>query len=529
MKRHNGYYNKTQMPIKLSATLALCCMLWVTTLLAQQNQDATLTTETIDDKMNIHLSWSTPVQASYHQDKTQLHIQFSRALGQIDLIKLLECCSEWLLNVQYGYDSLLLVLAANVGANITRTETSVTVHLILIFPPQKLSTPLQQAGHDDQLDYLRAVALLHTGELHKAHRILARLSDKNPSDMNYLKNLAVSEYRIGNWRAAYQHYDRVLSLDPEQKDVQQVKYQLIREHGGQVQFDSSQRMADNNDEQSLIRLRANVLFSMDWRLTGTLSRREIHLDETTHRTSSALVTIREDAELSLSYHHQMHEQQFTLLSNEANIGVRFQLAHGFLANQDGLLIAINEPVPEYLEGMIQPWKRHRFQLNFKRQYNNKTASSLNILTRHYYHHHEKIADTAGFSGWLRYTLREYRPTFAMAYAIDAEYAIKQHTPLNSPAKNNTSVSDRRIHDHEIHTLRLELAHTFNHRLNVSTIGGYTLDRYQGKAPFINVGLRYTIDKLFQIGLIFSNKLSFEQKTTNNEVQEITFYLVSYFI
>jgi len=117
----------------------------------------------------------------------------------------------------------------------------------------------------------------------------------------------------------------------------------------------------------------------------------------------------------------------------------------------------------------------------------------------------------------------------MAYAIDAEYAIKQSTPLNNSNKNNKSASDQRIHDHEVHALRLELAHTFNHQLNLSTAGGYMFDRYQGKSPFINVGLRYTINKLFQAGLIFTNTLSFEQKTTNNEVREITFYMVGYFI
>jgi len=515
----------------LSATLALCCMLWVTTLLAQPNQGATLTTQATDNGMNINLSWSDPVQTSYHKDNNQLHMQFSKALGQTDLTRLLACCSEWLLNVQYGYDSLLLVLAPEVGANISRTETEVTVHLVRIFPKRETAAPLQQADdNDDQLNYLRAVSLLHTGDSHKARAILSQLSDKNPSNMTYLKSLALSEYRIGDWRAAYRHYDHVLSIDPEQKDVKQVKYQLIREHGGQLKFDSMMRMADNNkDEQKLIRLHANTLFSMDWRLSATLSRREIHIDKATHHTPIASLTIREDVELSLSYYQQMQEQQLTLLSNESSIGVRFQLAHGFLAHQEGLLIAINEPVPEYIEGIAQPWKRHRFQVNFKRQYNKKASSSLDILTRHYYHHSEKIADTAGFRGWLRYTLREYRPTFALAYAIDGEYVTKQHTPLNTSNKNNQSASALRIHDHEVHTLRLELAHTFNHSLNLSTAGGYILDRYQGKAPFVNFGLRYAINKLFQVGFVFTNTLSFEQKTTNNEVREITFYMVGYFI
>jgi len=281
-------------------------LLWVTPLLAQQNPSATLTTQTTDDKMNIHLSWNTSVQASYYQYKRQLHIQFSRPLGQIDIANLLEWGSKWLLNVQHGYDSLLLVLGRDVGANIISTETSVTVHLIRIFPQQKTNTPSQQPAHDDRLNYLRAVTLLHTGELHKARRILIQLSDKKPSDINYLKNLAVSEYRLGNWRAAYQHYNHVVSLDPEQKDAQQARYQLIRKHGGQIQLDSTRRIANNNDEQSLIRLHANTLFSMDWRLTGTLSRREIHLDETSHRTLSALTTIREDVELSLSHQQQGH-------------------------------------------------------------------------------------------------------------------------------------------------------------------------------------------------------------------------------
>ncbi len=511
----------------LSTTLALCCTFWVSTLPAQQNQGATLTTQASGDGINIKLAWNAPVRTSYYKDKNQLHMQFSKALGQADLTRLSVCCSAWLLNVQYGYDSLLLVLTPEAGANVTRTETEVTVHLIRIFSNTPSPPP---EDSDDQLNYLRAVSSLHAGDSHKARAILVQLSDKTPSNMAYLKSLALSEYRLGDWRAAYRHYDRVLSLDPEQKDIKQVKYQLIREHGGQLKFDSMMRMADNNkNQQKLIRIHANTLLSMDWRLSGTLSRREIHFDKTTHHPSIASLTLRDDVELSLSYYHQMQEQQLTLLSNESSIGVRFQLANGFLAHQNGLLIAINEPVPEYIEGIAQPWKRHRFQLNFKRQYNKKVSSSLDILTRHYYHRREKIADTAGFRGWLRYTLRTYRPTLAVAYAIDGEYTIKQHAPVKTPNRKNQSASGLRIRNHEVHTLRLELAHTFNHSLYLSTAGGYILDRYQGKAPFINIGLRYAINKLFQVGFVLTNTLSFEQKTTNSEVREITIYMVGYFI
>ncbi len=157
------------------------------------------------------LTWNGPVTTRSEWENSDLTLHFSRPLADAPIADLGVQLASAVETIRYGYDSILVRLSPGFEPDVTTNATGVVVTL-----NQQRGAEQSRPGGQSRLDFMRAKALLNSGEAASARAELQRfIADVPvPPDIARAARAARTEGSSGNIWRSFSTFDRMLRNDP---------------------------------------------------------------------------------------------------------------------------------------------------------------------------------------------------------------------------------------------------------------------------------------------------------------------------
>jgi hypothetical protein len=158
----------------------------------------------------LSLTWKLPVSTRSNWENRELTLHFSRPLADAPIADLGVQLASAVETIRYGYDSMLVRLSPGFEPEVTTSETGVVVTL------NRRGAEQSRPGGQSRLDFMRAKALLNSGEAASARAELQRfIADVPvPPDIARAARVARTEGSSGNIWRSFSTFDRMLRNDP---------------------------------------------------------------------------------------------------------------------------------------------------------------------------------------------------------------------------------------------------------------------------------------------------------------------------
>ncbi|WP_448189943.1 tetratricopeptide repeat protein [Azospirillum sp. sgz301742] len=463
---------------------------------------------------SLALSWSGAgpgaVKAEHTQDGRELVLRFSRPIGDARVEAISERLTGWVDGVQYGYDSLLLVLAPEVTATVTDTRGGVRV----AFAPAPRLTA-DERKDERRLDYFRAVTMMEDGRVSEARGLLSSMLKDEPKDREAVDLLAQVAERQGRWREAVGLYGRALDLSPDNKPALDARKRLLREFGDQARLDFDIFHVRNADVQRIGRLTGNQEVGWNSALRTTVERRKLDVDQARHPDGrlEAFHGQRTRGELSLVHDWDSLDQSRASLffaQQTLGAGLGHDLRDG--SGQTRFTIGLREPTYTFVEGIVNAGRRDRVSVLREQRLSERWLATLGgALNRYGLGAEGDLARTASLEGAVRYTFLVQRPIASVAYVLDAEYLGRRVERLDP---QGLSFAPLPVTRREVHSLQLAVEDSFDNGFRYAAQAGWSYDRFNKGGPFAAGAVAYEFVEGLEAGVRASHTISTSRGTGN---------------
>ncbi|WP_448204816.1 tetratricopeptide repeat protein [Azospirillum sp. sgz302134] len=451
----------------------------------------------------LSLRWPGSVTVEHSLDGRELSLRASRPLGEAPLEGIPDRLQGWVDNVLYGYDSVLLVLAPGVTAEITDEPSGLRIDLAQERRTTRRTAEDMAAEQAAQrrIDYFRAVTLMEQGDVREARSLLVDLLRANPNDAQSTALLAQAEERIGRWREAVRLYDRALELTPDEPSLVVGKANLLREHGEQARFDWDLFQVQNADVQRIGRLTGNLEVGGNTSFLYALEHRAVDVDQAV-RADGRVEPFhgnRQRAELALQHDWpELQRSRFALFAAPRTVGAGYVHAWRDEESETRAGLLWSEPNFTFIEGIVGAGRRDRAYLQHQEQLTERWSFELGAgVNRYGLAGDSDLARSATVEGAIRYVLNREGPVTSVAYLLDAEYVSRREERFNEAGAIYHPLP---VQTREVHALQLSVDDALTDYWRYSIQGGYAYDRRSKGGPQGAVSLAYEPLENLELGL-----------------------------
>lgn len=466
---------------------------------------------------SLTLSWPGIVRVEQRQTGRELVLSFNRPLGAAPLESVPERLQGWVDNVLYGYDSVLLVLAQGVAAEVAHRPDGVQVSFGSEAGAGRRSAEAEAAERAAQrrIEFFKAVTLMEAGEVREARTLLVDLLLTDPRDAQSTALLAQAEERLGRWREAVRLYDRGLDLTPNEPSLVVGKARLLRERGDRAQLDFDMFRVKRADVQRVARMTGTHNLPQALMFTYALEQRTVDVDQA-QRKDGDLAPFhgsRQKLELALSHDWpELQQSRLSLFAARRTLGAAY--THGWrdADSETRAGLAWSEPTFAFLEGIVDGGRRDRVLVQHEARLSDRWIVSLGgAYNRYGLAGAADLARSVTVEGAIRYILNQEGPLTSVAYLLDAEYVGHREDRLNG---QGTIYSPLPAATREVHVAQFSIEDYLADYVRYSLQLGYAYDRRgrSGAQGAFSLGWE-PLDDL-EIGLRASHARSTARGTAN---------------
>lgn len=519
-------------PLKKASFYSRILLFWIAFLglsgLAMA-EGTVLKTQTGTDQAQVILEFPSKVTASRRdtapdvRGQSNVVLALNQPLSELDLDKAGQAVDAWVESLWGGFDSLLVRPRAGVilhsetrGNRLTLTltrkqaqtkaqkQSNPSAPKAIAANPPSIPVAAPSVRQQRRLERLEALWLFRNDQPQRAAAKLRALIDRYPDAVQARIDLAQVEQSMGRWQKALHLYQTVLDLKPDNRAVVAAKVALLKEHSSFVELRShDESFGDTEEEQNLTlkaRLRLDEWFALEVE-QETLDLNEKVAITRANGESGLFQGQRNDLTLRLLYHRDAHGWgQLALSSNGKETGL-FLRHH--LLRDNGLYwleAGLNETWNELPVAAIDYGTRDRLGVGYRTDWKYRlyfnTDSAIN---RYHLNGRNDVAKSWEWNLGLRYRFPAIAPNLDVGYALDKERPFAQQDHMD--ANGNPYKPLGLIHS-EVHSLDLQWSDRLVDYLQANARVGYGKDRYNGKGPFLNLGLTYEPLPELEAGLFY---------------------------
>jgi len=477
----------------------------------------------------IVFSWQEPILVEDNIKASQLFLLFNKPLGKVNIQNIAKQLPNLIRNINYGYDSVLMVLKYDVISVVHVQEHRVTVKLLA---PQKKSHIFAnnksdlKKSEERRKDYLQALVLIKFGKYQQANKYLTTLVKEDPQNPDYQQVLAELELRLGKWQNSLIRYNEILKNYPEKLDVLSQKQQVMREYGNRISISSNMQNISGSGKTQYSEINSTLNYKKNWKFTLALENRRLDLKQVQH-SNGLLIDFRGNknyAQLGLENYYPDSGYQYGAYFSEENIGARFHYYGGPPYSRIKLGIGYHEYYLDYAEAVINKATQDFLEVNYFKQYLAKLDTQYHLAYKRYNIDINKSVTRSLFlQGRLRYHMKPQGYHVFIGYQFEAEYAEDAKGwigPLGKPFFPLV-IASREMHTLEV-LVQGKIRKSFHYHTNV----GYLYDRLNAHAPFFGISLLYLPKSNLSFGVKLYNSLAF-QRGSNRRVNEVGLFLNYY--
>ena len=457
----------------------------------------------------LKLSWPVSIVVKHRENKNEIIISANKPLGALPINEWQMQLKKYLLNVRYGYDTLLFELLPDIEYQIESNTRNIVIKLT---QTQKKDSPVNAGfSADDQalqaarVRFLRGIALLDQGLPCEAIAEFRVLTTDQPQNENFKLNLARSRQLCGAWRDALQDYDAISQYPSVRVEVEKNRNAILREHGSYLSVNGLRRQAKDTDTQSNFGLRGRALLGDANAFEATYEQRDI----ATERAPRFSGTRRFGA-ATLLWMDGTREYAVGATTNEDVIGVN---AHAVLGAGDWRYrsrLAISESYTAYAEGLVGYATRDRAELSVNWQRGSAATAQVGGAVNRY-HLRDQYQSGRGIAifgyGTLLLTDQSQDFQWMLRYALDAEKVSA--IPILESQLQALPLSSR-----QLHSLALEYQHRNPDRWLFSAAAGYAYDVLNSGGPFAGVNFNFLAFEPWETALSANHTQDWQRKSSS---------------
>ena len=477
---------------------------------AQASPEVELTSRRLDEGAEFTLTWPQPVNVEVQSDPRELLLRFSRPLGDIQAGILVSEFPDLIQDVRYGYDSLLVRSTRKVSFEVARTARGLTARMTPAPADAPAPAPLGAVARDEEfrLDYLRALALLQSGELEQARTLLDKLHKDRPGDAEVIGSLALAETELGRWRQAVRLYDEGLQLRPGDPVLADARIRLLRQNGTYAKVQPTYIDYHNSNREVFAKASGKVVLPDGWAMLGGVE--SVYLDAEDIRRLNGdnedFRGARTRGELSGEYDWEDGATtRATLLANPNSVGAALSHSFGPLSARTIVKAAYHQAEWRYLEGVVNQGTRDLVGLEHQRAFSQTVQAGLGASLNMYgVRDDNDVVRSVATGGFLRYVLRPTRPLLTASYYLDAEYANRDKRRQASGNK----YAPLPIESRAVNSVEIAAGGELAEDLTYVGGAGYSVDAANSRhGPLIVLGLEYYLLEDVGVSVNFRHALA----------------------
>ena len=444
------------------------------------------------DQARITLNTDAIVTEIDTQNPKELLLRFADAIDATRLSELQQDAPEWLAELSYGYDAVLIVATSKVEHDIELLDNGVLIRMSLASAAVSESDSAQDPGDFQtalQTDLLRATYKARTREFDDAELMLVELAERAPDNPQIYSTLADVDRQRGRWRAALSEYQRALILRPLDETLRRAEQELRDIHRPHV----AGELRNNSPEDGEHRITA----IFDWqdyltdRVKAGLHYEVANSDVDGLRRRSGEIAdfdgYRHRAALNIQYDWpEADSVQGTLYAGGSGPGVG--LRYNFMGVDPARSIAISyrEPSWDFVESFVQDGSRDQIIGNYQTSFRREIPISLQAFLRRYnLREKQGLATSVGGTFTIAYPINQTFPQWEVGYVYDSEYRLNKSR--RTDPLTNAEFFPIPLEHRELHFLQTTVRHEWDDWLLTRATFGYGKDRYGDAGPSAGAG------------------------------------------
>lgn len=431
----------------------------------------------------VNVSSESSAETTSAKGANELLLRFDQPIGQVATAPIRSWIGPVLIDVRYGYDSLLFVFQDDIVWNVELGVGIVTVNVAkTAVTPEPERQVSQHRSQEETLDYLTAASALEAGDLITAERLVARYTTSS-SDSQWRELDARLRLARGDWRSALRRLrDEKSSVDLGSADSGLVQA-IEKAQGNTVDLSLYWRNVSNADSQQTYRIDGRSLLVREVRVGAWVEHRKVDVPAVRQGLQPA-----QSADLAKSYLGawvdwglQEHSARASLYGNPDSNGVGVDYVRRLSTEGEFIVsVARSRPYLDYVEGVTGDATRDVMSAGYET--NRGRFSFQGEVARYWYDLAtvDNVADSVGARFGLSYGVRENDPRLAMRYGFDYEdvASVKRLRDVNGVAFAPLPLSDRATH-----ALGLEWNDSVSNRVRYTLSTGYSYDPNTLSAPY----------------------------------------------
>ncbi|MGF7176335.1 tetratricopeptide repeat protein [Azospirillum doebereinerae] len=469
-----------------------------------------------DASARFALRWPGKIATEVERQGREVVLRFSRPLGAVALDTVNDRLQGWVDGIQYGYDSVLLVLAPGILAEVSSDPSGVAVAFTHEpVPVRSKEAEVAERAAQRRLDYFKAVTMIEGGQLRQSRSLLLDVLRAEPRDAQSTALLAQAEERLGRWRESLRAYSTALKLTPNEPSLVLGKARLLREYGDRVRMDFDRQVVKGAESQHILRLTGTHDVGQSTSLVYALENRFVDADAVQRKDGSQRPFHGKRQKLELGLAKDWPELQRSTLSfhvAQRTLGVGLTHAWRGDTSETRAGVAWNEPNFAFLEGIVGAGQRDRVFL----QHDERLSERWNLTLGAGYNRYglsgaKDLARSATVEGSLRYTFNREGPLASIAYVLDAEYVSKR---VEREMPQGQRFVPLPAATREVHGIQLAVADSLTDYVRYEAQVGYAYDRRGKSGPQGSFTVAWDATDSVEIGLKASHARSTARGTAS---------------
>ena len=444
------------------------------------------------DQARITLSTDALVTEIDTRNPRELLLRFADAIDATRLSELQKDAPDWLAELSYGYDAVLIVATSKVKHDIELLDNGVLIRMSLASTAISESDSAQEPADFQtalQTDLLRATYKARTREYDDAELMLVELAERAPDDPQIYSTLADVDRQRGRWRAALSEYQRALILRPLDETLRRAEQELRDIHRPRI----AGELINNSPEDGERRITA----IFDWQdyLTDNI-KTGLHYEvaksgvDGLRRRSGALADFdgfRHRAALNVQYDWpEADSVQGTLFAGGSGPGLGLRYNFVGVEPERSIAVTYHEPSWDFVESFVQDGSRDQILGSYLTSFRREIPISFQAFLRRYnLRENDGLATSVGGNFTVAYPINQSFPQWEVGYVYDSEYRLTR-TRRFDPV-NNDEFFPIPLEHRELHFVQATVRHEWDEWLQARATLGYGKDRFGEAGPSAGAG------------------------------------------
>ncbi|MEO5332391.1 MAG: hypothetical protein H7839_10240 [Magnetococcus sp. YQC-5] len=413
-----------------------------------------------DGRHRLTLAWPGPVRVTSIDWSDGLLLTFSQPFAASHFAAF-ATVPAWMESFQTGYDTVLLrPRMGNPAYTVREGGTRVVVEMQETPLQKTLVLPARRPSEEVRMETIRARQMLETDEEMGALAIAQALLAYHPNNLDGSLVRPLAEERLGRWRQAVVHYNRMLAHFPNEPDVVRAKAGLLLAHPSHVRVTQTMERVKNGegivlnkwDGRHHLADRVDVAWMFQTRLLSSPGMR--HADGTLTSENSSRM---QGAMEWIVDHDDRDISRVGLLGGADRLGGR--LSHTF-ADRFGLTTLTatgNETWWNTQEGHAGNAARHHLGLRRDHVFGTRTTGFAEIGYNQYdLAYLDRAASSVPATLGIQYALPWSEPSLTVVgYRMDGEYLAETETRRDA---QDVAYQPFPIVNREVHSMALSVDH-----------------------------------------------------------------------